>query len=370
MAMNEALLRGKLSQVPFARVLSDIWNKRRTGILRFEDPVSPKAFSFEKGALVVNKKSFAGADFLKFLMTSGELDLLSLGRAEDYIHQKDVSSIRALLEIPLLAPARIWELLETFVRGEAYPLFDREEGDFVFEAGSAPIEPPYIQGLSVPDLIFEGVRRMTNFSLIAAHLPPEEESIRKLSPHILYLEKLVPHEIYLLEILDSVNTLSELIKRSDLSEKETRRILFAFLCLGLAGARAPKAKNNKTPGELSLADLDRLYAVFNEKCSFVHKYISKEIGPVATSVIRKSLEEIKGHLDPAFQSLQLTPEGRIEIKAFLKMNMNAVSEENRRSLLQSMDEILAAEALAVKRTLGPSHESALIRGLERIGGLS
>ena len=34
-------------------------------------------------------------------------------------------------------------------------------------------------------------------------------------------------------------------------------------------------------------------------------------------------------------------------------------------MLRSMDEILAAEVLVVKRTLGPEHESALVRSLEK-----
>jgi hypothetical protein len=32
-----------------------------------------------------------------------------------------------------------------------------------------------------------------------------------------------------------------------------------------------------------------------------------------------------------------------------------------------MDEILAAELLLVKRTLGPENESALVRSLDRLG---
>ena len=51
----------------------------------------------------------------------------------------------------------------------------------------------------------------------------------------------------------------------------------------------------------------------------------------------------------------------------LRVNANIVGDECRRSMLQSMDEILAAEVLIVKRTLGPAHESALVRSLEKVG---
>ncbi|MGZ7046046.1 MAG: hypothetical protein ACXVJK_06960, partial [Candidatus Aminicenantales bacterium] len=119
----------------------------------------------------------------------------------------------------------------------------------------------------------------------------------------------------------------------------------------------------------SLADMDKLFGVFNAKCSFIFKYISKEIGPVALSVIGNSLDDIRNRLDPAFQGLELKADGRIELKSFLKTNMNLIGDESRRNLLRSMDEILVAEVLAVKRTLGAGHESALVKGLERIGEL-
>ena len=49
------------------------------------------------------------------------------------------------------------------------------------------------------------------------------------------------------------------------------------------------------------------------------------------------------------------------------MNANIVGDECRRSLLRSMDEILAAEVLVVKRTLGPDQESAVVKSLEKLG---
>jgi hypothetical protein len=39
-------------------------------------------------------------------------------------------------------------------------------------------------------------------------------------------------------------------------------------------------------------------------------------------------------------------------------------------MLRSMDEVLAAEVLVVKRTLGPDHESTLVRSLEKVGETS
>jgi hypothetical protein len=367
--MDEALRRGNLAQTPFARVLGGIWSEELTGSLIVRGPGGPRSFSFENGSLTVDRSSLPEKDFLQSLLTTGTTDLISLARAEEYANKNGLSAVRALLEIRLLEPGRLWAWLEAFVREEVYLLFDREDGEFEFGRRPSPPGPAYIRELFLPGLILEGGRRMSNDGLIARHLPPESETLQGLRPYFLDLLDLAPHEKYLLNLLESAGTVAELCASSELGPRETRRVLFVFLCLGLAGTRAPKPKTTRLPAEMSLADMDKLLGVFNAKCSYIFKYISKEIGPVALSVIGNSLEDIRGRLDPVLQGLELKSDGRIELKSYLKTNMNLVGEEDRRGLLRSMDEILVAEVLAVKRTLGSGHESALVKSLEKIGEL-
>ena len=368
MPMDEAFRRGNLSETPFAGVLARIWREELAGSLRVGGTGGPKSFVFESGFLVVDRASFPEEDFLKSLLTTGTTDLISLARAEEYAQKHRVSVIRALLEIRLFEPGGLWALLEGSVKEDVYSLFDREEGEFEFEPHSAPRGPALVS-LSLPNLILEGVRRMTNESLIARELPPESETVQSLSPAIPGLLDLAPQERYLLRILESARTLAELYESSDLGTRETRRVLAVFFYLGLAGTRPPKPKTAKLPAEMSLADMDKMFGVFNAKCSHIFKYMSKEIGPVALNVIRNSLEDIRSRLDPAFQGLELKADGRIELKSLLKTSMNVIGDESRRGVLRSMDEILVAEVLAVKRTLGSAHESVLVKSLERIGEL-
>ena len=367
--MDESLRRGDLARTPFPRLLAGIWGDGLTGTLSVGGPGGPKRFSFESGALAVERDAFPSADFLRSLLTSGAVDLISLGRVEEHAQETGVPVVRSILELDLLLPGRLWALMEEFVKAEVYSLFDREEGDYEFTPRPALSGPAYIRDLFVPLLLLEGGRRMTNHGLIDRHLPAETETVQGLQPSLLDLLELEPHEKYLLSLLGSARTLAELLESSDLGKRASRRVLFVFLCLGLAGTRAPKPKTARLPVEMSLADMEKLFGVFNAKCSYIFKYISKEIGPVAANVIRNSLEDVRGRLDPVFQGLELKPDGRIEVKSFLKTNMNLVGDESRRSILRSMDEILVAEVLAVKRTLGPGHESALVKSLEKVGEL-
>lgn len=365
--MDDLAKRGDLGRTPFAKVLADIGRQRLTGLLAVRGPAGEKTFSFDHGAMALESGSFDKEAFLRFLWTTGEADLIGLARVEDRVQRNGASLLRALAEEGILEPARLWPALESFVKDEALSFFDREESEFEFRA--LPVLPGRILvgGIELAGLVLEGARKMTNTEMIASHLPAEDEPLRRQAVNGPAPSNLLLQERYVLGLLDTGATPADLYEESDLGKADIQRILFAFLCLGLVGPAAPKPKTGRLPADRSPAETERLFAAFNNKCSFIFKAISKGVGPVALSIIEKSLDEIKVRLDPVFQGFELKPDGRIELKSSLKLNMAMGGEEGRRSLLRSMDEILMAEVLAVKRTLGPDQEAALIRGLERWG---
>jgi hypothetical protein len=368
--MDDWFASEEFHRVPFARILAEIWRQGLSGSLYIKVGGVPKCLSFERGALVLDSVSYEEKDFLRFLLTAGEADLIALTRVEEHAQKTDGSSLRAIVETSLFEPERLWTLLESFAREEVLALIAGGGAEREFHSRSGPPARVYVDAIDIPGLLLEGVRRMTDDAAVAAALPAGGEMIRRLPTSSPGSFRLSAAERYVLGLLESPKSLGDLCAASDIGEAATRRALLAMLLLGLAGTAGPKPKTTKLGTDLSLAGMDRLMGLFNAKCAFIFKYVSKEVGPVAYPLIGKSLDEIRGRLDPAFQGAELNPDGRFEIKSFLKVNANIVGDECRRSMLRSMDEILAAEVLVVKRTLGPGHESALVRSLEKVGEAS
>jgi Domain of unknown function (DUF4388) len=368
--MDDWLASEEFAHAPLARVLAEIWRMGRSGSLYVKADGVPKCLSFERGCLTLDSVSFEEKDFLRYLLTTGEADLIALNRVEEHAQKYDVPALRALVETSLFDPPRLWALLESYAREEALSLFDARGAEREFHVRAGPPSRVYVGAIDIPGLLLEGARRMKDDTVMDGFLPAEGELIRRIPSCVSDAFRLSLPEKYVLGLLDNAKTLAEIYDASDAGRAETRRALFAFLCLGLAGTAGPKPKTGKLPADLSLAGMDKLMAVFNAKCSFILKYVSKEIGPVAFSVVGKALDEVRSRLDPAFQGAELKPDGRLELKSLLKVNANIVGDECRRSLLRSMDEVLVAEVLAVKRTLGQAHESALVRGLEKVGEAS
>jgi hypothetical protein len=270
------------------------------------------------------------------------------------------------VERGIIPPYRVWESLLEFWREELFAVFDWSRADLTFDPASNVPDAHIYALVSTPAFVLSGIRRMRRTDLIESLVPAETESLQVLSPaHADHLH-LAPHEKHVLGILRSTPRLSDLYARSQAGKRETQRAVFAFLTLGLAGL-SPTPNAAKPPLELSTAGLEKIWTEFNDKCSYIYRYISKEIGPVGLSVLEKSLEDIRARLAPPFLGLRLRADGRIEFSPFPLMSLNLFTEETRKSFLRVLNEILAGEVLAVKKALGDAHEAVVIKSLERIG---
>lgn len=364
--MDDNSWRGNLAYAPLPQLLLRLWENKKTGLLKLRKEDAVEVLSFFKGDPALTDISFPSEEFQAKLVEAEILSGEEVEATQAYALEKSISFTRGLIEREILSPPRVWEALAGFWLDSLFPLFDWPEGEYAFDSGGELAEPHILMTVAAPEFILQGIRRMNNSSLIEASLPAESESIQTLSPGHAGLLRLAPHEKYLLHVLRHSPRLQDLYAQSHLGKKETQKVLFSLVQLGLAGFRQPRDKF-KPASDLSGGEAEKIWADFNDKCSYIYKYISKEIGPVALNVLEKALEEVKLRLGPPLQSLDLRTDGRIELKPVSFFSLNFSNPESRKAFIQVLNEILVAEVLAVKKTLGDNHEAALVRNLERIG---
>ena len=85
------------------------------------------------------------------------------------------------------------------------------------------------------------------------------------------------------------------------------------------------------------------------------------------ALLTRALEEARPGLGPIFQKMVLQPDGRVSADTAVSHNAGHLPDELTRALLRGYEEILVTEVLAVKKALGPRHETALVKALEKIG---
>ena len=90
----------------------------------------------------------------------------------------------------------------------------------------------------------------------------------------------------------------------------------------------------------------------------------REVGPIAENVLEKYLGTLRDGRKDVFGGVKLQKDGTLDITV-IERNLNKQPEEQRRIMLvDSLNELLYAELLAVKRTLGSDHEGNIIKALQ------
>lgn len=364
--MQDNSWQGTLSDNPFPRLLLHIWEKKESGRLRIRHGGEEKSLDFVAGDLALAESFFSEQEFPKKLIEARLLSGEQSQEALSHAYLNKMSYSRALVERGILPASRVWDLLADLWLDDIFSPFDWPQADYVFDPGSALSEFQVFLTLFTPEFILRGIRRMKNLSLVEAGLPAETEALQVFSADLANVLDLSASEKYILKSLRHTPSLQEVYGQSQLGKRESQKVLYSFIHLGLAGPSQPKNRLKPSP-ELSSAELERIWTDFNDKCSLIYKYISKEIGPVALSVLEKTLEEVRSRQGPPLQNIELRTDGRLELKSFPLLSLNLHNEETRRNFLRLLDEVLVAEVLAVKKTLGNAHEAVLVKNLEKIG---
>ncbi|MFP4082742.1 MAG: DUF4388 domain-containing protein [Candidatus Aminicenantes bacterium] len=364
--MEEPRDQGNLSQTLFSQLIFQLWIKERTGLLSIYKHKFERHLSLKGGEIVVTSSLFPHKIFLKALVKKNIIAPSSAARCEDLAAQNNISLLNALHEQGFFLTSRLWKLMEIFIKKDLFSLFDCAEAQYAFDSQHIP--QPHDILFSFPSLhiLVEGIRHMRNYDLINSLLPPESEAARVLSPHYLHQINLQSHEKYVLTLLEKENSLQSVYQSSELGRKESQKVLFFLRILGLVSFSRDK---NQQHSHLRYhqAEWESILHAFNHKFSYIYKYISKALGPVAFNVIEKSLEEIKPHLSSHFQNIKFDTEGKLDLNSFSKTSPSYLDEQTKISLIRNLNEILSAQVMAVKKNLGMDHETALVKNLEKTG---
>lgn len=351
----------------FAQILFSLWTSRTSGLLMIKNDTIEKKLAFISGDVAIGKDIFDAEMFLRHLAKKKILDGPTIKKIEARAEKKKTSILAALLDLGSLTPQHMWKNMEIFVKQDLYPLFDTFPLSPSLVSEKMPRQNSILFTISTPDFIRDGVYQMKNFKLIDSLIPKKGADFQKLTPGYEEQIELLPFEEHFLQTIDGKTDLQNLLSESTLGEKHTKKTLFALFCLGIIGP-APMATPNKPLQEFSAIELQKILDTFNAKCSYIYKSVSKELGPVAMNLIEKSIQDIKPHLSKHFQKIRMEADGKIDLQSVLKSNLILSDRETMQRIIKSLNEVLAAEIVAVKKSLGSDFESTLIKNLENISG--
>jgi hypothetical protein len=350
-------LRGSLTELPLPDLLQLIRASEATGILTVVLGGARKAIYVRGGRVVFASSNLPNDRLGEILIHEGKITVEEYEASIKGI-SKGRRQGRVLIEMGALSPKDLWEGVQFQVKEIVYSTFQWEEGQFNFEASSLPEKERITVDLDIVDLILQGVRRVDAAGPMRARYPELDLVLERVPEQP--VPQLEPYEEHVLRLVDGERTVLELCKDSEIGDNETLKVVYAFHAAGVVRSKGRKVRpldQDFVPGD----DLWAMLESFNQMYGFVFKYMVREVGPIAENVLEKYLATLRQSRQVVFDGVKLQRDGTLDV-AVVEHNLGRVVEDQRRvALVDALNELLYAEILAVKRTLGAEHEAAVIR---------
>jgi hypothetical protein len=350
-------LKGQIAELPVPEILQHLSLTRATGILTLVSGGARKALYMNEGRVVFASSNLPNDRLGELLIREGKITVEEY-EASIRALSKGKRQGKVLVEMGALTPKDLWEGVQLQVREIVYSIFPWEEGTFHFEESSLPEKERITVDLDIVDLVLVGLRRVPSTGRIQSRYPEPDLVLETLAgaggP------ALEPYEHHVRELIDGERSVADISRESEIGDNETLKVLYTLLASGLARVKGKKVRTldqDFVPQDTVTSVLDS----FNQMYGYVFRYMVREVGPIAENVLEKYLGGLRESRKDVFAGAKLQKDGTLDPSA-VERNLNKLPEEQRRSsLVDALNELLYAELLAVKRTLGADHEASIVR---------
>ncbi len=361
---------GALSEFDFATILAQMHGQALDGQLKIATARFHKTLWLENGRIIFAQSSLAEDSLGRFLLGRGIIDETIFEKSRRHMQKNQTRHGRALLEMGILTPELLWTEVAAHLRAIVFSLFTLRTGKY--DIGPLPVSESenIILDIPVPQVILEGIRCIQDQGFIEERFA--ENMVLYPAPPAGHLPvSLKPYESHVLSLVAEAAPLATVVQRSELLRFDTLKILYSLLKLELLCDRKPAA-HQPTPSLIhqqptTFTSFEETLQYYNARFEYIYRVLSKEIGPVAHSILFDSITAIMESIHPCFQNLEIRNDGRIDEKSIMKSVFYENFNENSNEFLKGLEEILYAEIYAVKRHLGKDQEKLILRWIRECG---
>jgi hypothetical protein len=361
---------GTLAEFDVAAILARMNQQALDGQLRITCPTFNKTIWLENGGIIFAQSSLLEDSLGSTLLRRQVIDAGDLGKSSKYMQEHNIRRGRALLELGLLNADQLWDEVSAHLRAIVFSLFTLASGRYDIVARPKDGNENIVLNLPISEAILEGIRQIEDQPFIESRFGENMELFAGSGRNHFPL-KLKPFETHILSLVSTATPLSEIIAKSELLRFDTLKILYNLLRLDLlCDSRQPARQptpNTAGSAPTTFHSFEDALNYYNHKYEYIYRVLSKEIGPVAQTILFEAITAILDSIPAYFRNLEITAEGRIEAKSVLKSIWYESFEEHSTEFLKGLEEILYAEIYAVKRHLGKDHEKMILQWIREPG---
>ncbi len=239
-------IRGACHVFRLPDLLLGIQRLGKTGVLEiFYGPKLTKIF-FKNGDMIFARSNQEDERFGEVLLKEGKITLEQYFEASDKLRETGQRLGTVLIELGYLKPDQLINAVRHQVVEIIYNLLTAECGYFIFNEGELPTKEAITLNLSAANIVYRGVKRITNFQYILQDFP-SLDSILTLSgdPLDLFQDLALGNAgKAILSRIDGTTTLKEVLSPSQTNDFDAIKTIYALLCSRIIMVRR---KDEPTP---------------------------------------------------------------------------------------------------------------------------
>lgn len=227
-------LKGELSDYPIARVLITLNRAGETGILTVTTPRFTKKVYFQKGDAIFAASTLEDDRLGEMLLKAGKINLEQYHKSVELLKKTGKRQGTILVELGYLTPKELFSSVKQQVKEIIYSLFNLDHGEYEFIPGPLPTEEVITLRMSIGNLIYEGIKRISNWSMLKKQIPDSLVPCLSSNPLSLFQDiEFSDADKKVLALIDGRRTVKQIIDNAWISPFDVLKILYTLYCLGV-----------------------------------------------------------------------------------------------------------------------------------------
>jgi tetratricopeptide (TPR) repeat protein len=233
--MTEVPLKGNIKNTSLIKILVYLNRSRKTGTLVVITPAFTKKAYLSKGDVIFSSSTFEDDRLGEMLIKAEKITMEQYDKSVEILKKKGKRLGAILVELGYITPKDLFWGVKYQVKEIIYSLFLLEDADYEFIEGDMPSDEIITLKMSMGNLIYDGVKRIDNWTRIRNEMPVADNVLKLSSdPATLFQDiELGTQDRKMLSIIDGKKTIKEIIENSWIGSFEGMKILYALWAIGV-----------------------------------------------------------------------------------------------------------------------------------------
>jgi hypothetical protein len=239
-----------LKEFQLHKILIDLHSNNKTGTLTVKTPVFIKKIYVDKGEVIFASSTWKDDRLGEVLLKGGKINLEQYEESVRFLKMTGKKLGTILVELGYLTPKELFWAVKYQAKEIIYSLFSLECAEYEFVEGEIPQKDILTLKIHLGSLIYEGLKRIDNFTRIKRELPdfryPLSISIGTSS--LFEGIELSPMQKGILSMIDGKRSIMELVDHAcaDVKPFEALKSLYVLWFMGILKRNGSTRENKET----------------------------------------------------------------------------------------------------------------------------